>query len=104
MFKLTKRAVEGLAVETEEYLVWDRDMRGFGLRVNPSGKKTYLVQYRASRWTRRITIGQHGVLTAEEARTQAKQLLGEWRADRTLPPRGRPSGAPRRLRGFVTVS
>ncbi len=43
----------------------------------PSGKKTYLVQYRAGRRTRRITIGQHGVLTAEEARTQAKQLLGD---------------------------
>jgi len=77
MFKLTKRAVEGFAVETKEYLVWDRDMRGFGLRVYPSGKKTYLVQYRAGRRTRRITIGQHGVLTAEEARTHAKQLLGD---------------------------
>ncbi|WP_170326245.1 site-specific integrase [Ruegeria arenilitoris] len=77
MFKLTKRAVEGLSIETKEYLVWDRDMRGFGLRVYPSGKKTYLVQYRAGRRTRRITIGQHGVLTAEEARTQAKQLLGD---------------------------
>lgn len=77
MFKLTKRAVEGLAVEAKEYLVWDRDMRGFGLRVYPSGKKTYLVQYRAGRRTRRITIGQHGVLTAEEARTRAKQLLGD---------------------------
>ncbi len=77
MFKLTKRAVEGLSIEAKEYLVWDRDMRGFGLRVYPSGKKTYLVQYRAGRRTRRITIGQHGVLTAEEARTRAKQLLGD---------------------------
>ena len=40
MFKLTKRTVEGLAVETKDYLVWDRDLRGFGLRVYPSGKKT----------------------------------------------------------------
>ncbi|WP_171174910.1 site-specific integrase [Ruegeria sp. HKCCD8929] len=77
MFKLTKRAVEGLAIEAKEYLVWDRDMRGFGLRVYPSGKKTYLIQYRVGRRTRRITIGQHGVLTAEEARTRAKQLLGD---------------------------
>ncbi len=37
MFKLTKRAVEGLAIDAKEYLVWDRDMRGFGLRVYPSG-------------------------------------------------------------------
>ena len=52
-------------------------MRGFGLRVYPSGKKTYLVQYRAGRRTRRITIGQHGVLAAEEARARARQLLGD---------------------------
>ncbi|MGC9417974.1 MAG: tyrosine-type recombinase/integrase [Rhodovulum sp.] len=77
MFKLTKRTVEGLIVEAKDYLVWDRDMRGFGVRVYPSGKKTYLIQYRTGRRTRRITIGQHGVLTADEARTRARQLLGD---------------------------
>lgn len=77
MFKLTKRSVEGLPVEAKDYLVWDRDVRGFGLRVYPSGKKTYLVQYRVAQRTRRFTIGQHGVLTAEEARTQSKLLLAE---------------------------
>jgi len=75
MFRLTKRSVEGLAIEAEDYFVWDRDVRGFGLRTYPSGKKTYLVQYRAGRRTRRVTIGQHGVLTADQARTEAKQLL-----------------------------
>ena len=77
MFKLTKRSVEGLEVTDKDFLVWDRDMRGFGVRVYPSGKKAYLVQYRKGRRTRRVTIGQHGVLTAEEARTRAKALLGE---------------------------
>lgn len=77
MFKLTKRSVEGLEVAERDFLVWDRDMRGFGVRVYPSGKKTYLVQYRNGRRTRRVTIGQHGVLTAEEARNRAKALLGE---------------------------
>ena len=77
MFKLTKRSVEGLEIKDKDYLVWDRDLRGFGLRIYPSGKKIYLVQYRAGRRTRRITIGQHDALTAEEARSSAKQLLGD---------------------------
>ncbi|WP_322867739.1 tyrosine-type recombinase/integrase [Aquicoccus sp. G2-2] len=77
MFKLTKRTVEGFEIRASDYLVWDRDMRGFGIRIYPSGKKTYLVQYRSGRRTRRITIGQHGVLTAEEARHSAKRLLGD---------------------------
>ena len=75
MFRLTKRSVEGFSVEAKDYLVWDRDVRGFGVRIYPSGKKTYLVQYRAGRRTRRVTIGQHGVLTTDEARREAKQLL-----------------------------
>ena len=75
MFRLTKRSVEGLSIADKDYLVWDRDIRGFGLRVYPSGKKTYLTQYRSGRRTRRVTIGQHGVLTAEQARIEAKQLL-----------------------------
>ena len=54
MFKLTKRAVEGLETRDRDYFIWDSDMRGFGLRVYPSGKKTYLIQYRTGRRTRRI--------------------------------------------------
>ncbi len=73
MFKLTKRSVEGLELREKEYLVWDREISGFGVRVYPSGRKTYLVQYRSSGRTRRRTIGQHGILTAIEAR----KLLGE---------------------------
>lgn len=76
MFKLTKRSVEGLEPQAEDYPVWDRDVRGFGVRVFPSGRKSYIVQYRVGRRTRRFTIGQHGVLTAEEARTEARKLLG----------------------------
>ncbi len=75
MFKLTKRSVEGLEITDSDYLIWDQDVRGFGVRIYPSGKKTYLVQYRAGRRTRRVTIGQHGVLTSDQARTEAKQLL-----------------------------
>jgi integrase len=77
MSKLTKRTVDALEVTVGDYLRWDHHLRGFGVRVYPSGKKTYLVQYRVGRRTRRITIGQHGVLTAEEARARARQLLGD---------------------------
>ena len=76
MSKLTKRLVETLAPEPREYWVWDRDVKGFGVRVHPTGRKSYAVQYRIGRRTRRISIGQHGVLTADEARTEARKLLG----------------------------
>ena len=75
--KLTKRTVEALEVRERDYLVWDSDVKGFGLRVYPKGQKKYLVQYRNGKRTRRCTIGAHGVLTADEARTEAKKLLGD---------------------------
>lgn len=75
--KLTKRNVETLEIRSADYLVWDSDVSGFGVRVYPSGKKAYLVQYRSGKRTRRYTIGAHGVLTADEARIEAKRLLGD---------------------------
>ena len=77
MFRLTKRSVEALEIRDRDYLEWDRDVSGFGVRVYPSGKKTYLIRYRSGRRTRRYTIGSHGVLTADQARAEAKRLLGD---------------------------
>jgi len=76
MAKLTKRTVEALIAQERDFIVFDEQVKGFGVRVLPSGKKTYLAQYRAGGRTRRVKIGRHGVLTAEEARTKAKELLG----------------------------
>jgi integrase len=74
--KLTKRSVEGLEAKEKDYLIWDSEVRGFGVRVFPSGKLSYLVQYRSGKRTRRLTLGQHGPLTTDEARSLAKQQLG----------------------------
>lgn len=76
MPRLTKRTVEGLETRETDYLVFDSDISGFGVRVLPSGRKTYLVQYRSGGRTRRVKIGRHGNVTADEARTKAKELLG----------------------------
>lgn len=77
MPKLTKRTIEALPVEAVDYIIWDDDIAGFGVRVYRSGRKSYLVQYRAGGRTRRRSIAQHSVMTVEEARKEARGLLGE---------------------------
>ncbi len=75
--KLTKRAVDALIPPaTKQAVLWDTDVKGFGVRVLPSGLKTFIVQYRnAEGVKRRINIGRYGVLTVEQARDHAKLKL-----------------------------
>jgi integrase len=78
MPKLTKRFVESVKPMGKDRVVWDDKMPGFGLRVQPSGIRSYVVQYRnAQRRSRRLTIGKHGAVTAEGAREIARQILNE---------------------------
>ena len=44
--KLTKRVVDALVAGLERYLAWDIELKGFGVRVSPDGRKTYIVRYR----------------------------------------------------------
>lgn len=98
MPKLTKKTVDAAKPKDTEYFVWDDDLAGFGLRVFPSGKKSYVVQYRQHRRTRRMAIGPHGVFTPDEARKEAKGILGE------VARGGDPAEIKARARDDMTVS
>jgi integrase len=76
MGKLTKRTVEAAQPQASDYFIWDGDLAGFGLRVMPSGRRGYLVQYRAGGRTRRVGLGVHGAVTPDQARKRARDLLG----------------------------
>lgn len=79
--KITKRSVDTAAPDASgDIFIWDDDVRGFGIRVWPSGAKTYLVQYRTGgrgSQVRRFVLGRHGVLTPNQARARAQQALAE---------------------------
>jgi hypothetical protein len=75
MAKLTKRVVDAAEIREREYFIWDEDLPGFGLRVLPSGRKRYIIQYRAGRRSRRISLGPSTVLTCEQARNRAIGII-----------------------------
>jgi integrase len=76
--KITKRAIDATGPGSGDQFLWDRDVRGFGLKVTPAGAKIYVLQYRCKGRLRRYTIGRHGSpWTAEEARAEAIRLLAQ---------------------------
>ncbi len=78
--KLTKRTVDALKPGEKDRIVWDSELPGFGLRVKPSGRKSYLIQYRNEQGrSRRLTLGPHGVLTPTDGRKLAAEKLAEAR-------------------------
>ena len=68
---ISKRTVDGLSAGDKDAVFWDRELPGFGVRVYPSGAKVYVVQCRAEGKSRRITLGRHGVISADQARRKA---------------------------------
>jgi integrase len=75
--KLTKEMVEKAPLPDKgQTFIWDSELRGFGVRLNPGGR-TYIVQSRVKGRTRRVSIGRHGVLTVQEARKKAQTELAK---------------------------
>lgn len=77
--KLTKTSLARIApVEGKQLLVWDTELRGFGLRVSAGGAKSYILQRRIGSKERRITIGRADDLTPETARRLATKMAVEF--------------------------
>lgn len=77
---LTKTAIDKATYEHssgKRQVLWDDSLPGFGLRVYPSGKKTFVLSYRSAGRKRLMTIGGFGALTLVGARDLAKQRLGD---------------------------
>ena len=86
--RLDQRRVDALKPRKSAYDMRDRKLKGFGVRVLPSGAKRYFVhtQYRGRRvWK---IVGQAGAIGADEARDRAKTLVASIRKgnnDETAP-------------------
>ncbi|WP_292530599.1 site-specific integrase [Methylocystis sp.] len=84
VLKLSKKSVDGLAPRDRAFIAFDADLAGFGVRVMPSGVKSWVVEYRPngggrSVSKRRVTLGKTTALTPDQARRAAAGLLARVR-------------------------
>ena len=78
---LNKRNLDALEPTDKPWIAWDDRLTGFGVRVQPSGAKSFIVNYRAGDGGRRapnkrVVVGRYGRVTPERARRLAQELLG----------------------------
>ena len=90
---LSKRIVDRLSVDGKDAVFWDRDLPGFGVRVYPSNAKVYVVQTRAFGRSKRVTLGRHGEVSADQARKEAIRIIARIKAGESATP-AEPSAAP----------
>ncbi len=75
--KITKRLLDSLpAPAAGEVKVWDTELRGFVVRVRSSGRRWFAVEWMRERRTRRLSLGEFGSVTVDQARERAKAILG----------------------------
>lgn len=78
MPKLSKKIIELTPPQNKDVILWDSEITGFFCKITPSGKRSYFLYYRThDKRQRRPKIGDHGVVTCEEARNTAKKWLLE---------------------------
>ncbi len=82
--KLTKRTLDTLAAADRPYIAFDADLTGFGVRVMPTGVKSWIVEYRPHGGgravaKRRVTLGKVGALTPDQGRRMAADMLAQVR-------------------------
>ena len=82
---LSKRIIDRLSVDDKDTVFWDRDLPGFGIRVYPSGAKVYVVQTRVFGRSKRVTVGRHGKLSADQARKEAARIIAHIKAGESAP-------------------
>ncbi len=73
--KISKRTVDALCVKGKDAVFWDRDLPGFGVRVHATGRKVCVVQTRGPNGPKRVSLGRHGEMPAEQARKEAAAVI-----------------------------
>lgn len=76
MPKLTKTLVDNAKPSETDQWIWDSELPGFGIRIQPSGRKTYVARYRThDRVQRKMTVARCSDMPPDRARDLARKAF-----------------------------
>ena len=76
--KLTKKFIDAqLYNGSAKHILWDGEVKGFGVRIYPTGKKSFVLDYRDNNRKNLMVIGSYSILTLDQARKDAKAKLAD---------------------------
>jgi integrase len=76
--QITKKVIESISTpDTRELLLRDTELKGFGIRISPSGTKTFFAEgfYKPKGVGKRLSLGRYPVISIDEARLKARKIL-----------------------------
>jgi integrase len=82
--RITKRTVDSARPRDKPFIIFDAAVKGFGVRVMPTGARSFVLEYRPGAGgrgvaKRRLTLGRYGAMTVDQARTAALNALAHIR-------------------------
>ena len=83
--RFTDAQIKRLKPTSKRAIIFEHEGRGFGLRIEPSGRKSFFLEYRfgeaEERRNRVLTIGKYPTVSLTEARSIASQSLSQIEQD-----------------------
>ena len=78
--RLTTRTVADAPPERKRYILWDETLTGFGVRVSPTGRRSFIVQFRSAApggatANRKQVLGHFPAMAVQAARRRAREVL-----------------------------
>lgn len=72
---LNEKKIASIKASHKRQEFWDTSLQGFGLRVSPTGLKTYFMMCRENDKQRRISLGRYPIISLADAREEARAKL-----------------------------
>ena len=86
MSVITARTIQSISPKSTPYVIRDSKLKGFAIKVNPSGKLKFVIEVWHDGRSVRRTLGEHPVMTLKDARLEAVGFIQSVKTDNLLKP------------------